>query len=179
MKCIFSSQRLSSAVCPRSSVTACTLRCKSTRSPRSVWPLGAEAPLLCPYPGRMVCVAVAGRMVKRAWVGPTAAGAPAPPSATSMTSQRCPTCLTCRWPPRRLASTAAWSCSAEGPAPETPPTHRPLLPRPHPCPIRIRRSRLYWTGQTAMESSSCIHTLTHTCWDTHMHCWTIYLMTAQ
>lgn len=181
---IFSLQRWSSVVCQRSSVTASTLKFRSTRSPRSVWAPEAGVPQLYPYPGMMESAAAAERMAKRVWAGPTAAGAPAPPSATLTTLRRCLTCSTCLWPPRRPASTAAWSCSevAEEPAPAIPPTHHPLLPLPlpHPCPIRIPRSRLYWTGVTAMGYSSCTHTLTHIhCWDTHMHCWTICLMTAQ
>lgn len=172
-------QRWSSAVCQRSSVTASTLRFRSTRSPKSVWGLEAEALPLFPYPGKMESVAAVGKMAKRVWAGPTAAAAPAPPSATWMTSPRCLTCLTCRWHPRRPASTAAWSCSeAEEPVPGTPPTHRLLLPLPRLCPIRIPHSRPYWMAQTVMASSSC--TLTHIrFWETHVHCWTSCLMTAQ
>lgn len=178
MEYISALQRWSLAACRKSSATASTLRFRSIRSPKSVRGLEAGALLLSLYPGKMESVRRTG---KRVWAGPTAVAAPAPRSATSMTSQRCLTCSTCRWPPRRPASTAAWSCSeAEEPVLGTPPTHRLLLPLPHLCPIRIPHSRPCWMRRTLTASSSCMHTLTHICcWETLVHCWTSCLMTAQ
>lgn len=119
--------------------------------------------------------------VFQVWAAPTALDAPAPPSATWTTLRRCPTCLTYRWPLRRPASTAAWTCSGEEPARGTLPTHPPLPhPRPpHPCPTTTRPSRPSWTGRTPVGSSFCTFTLKHTRWDTYTQCWTICPTTVQ
>ena len=154
---LVSVQRWSLAVCLRSSATACTLRSRSTRRTRSVWTR------VCHCPGKTLLGEKARGTGTGSSVAPTAAGAPAPPWVTWMTSQRSPNCLTSPWPHRRPTSTAAWSCKkTTAEALGTPPIlHHHHHPRPF-RPIRILPSKIYWMSLTPMGSNTSTRCCRHT-----------------